>query len=145
MDAWMHLQLSSSRVQVCESSGNRLKSMLHIAVTVILEIQKRNISVKYRKRCDWVTDTEKIETQKYPCWQRKKSNIRTKEMPLLGQSEGYKTVCKSRNNCASLKPLCLIRRVAKKSSGWEKGTEERRESWILNPCCLHLMQKHYCR
>ncbi len=40
-----HSQLSSSNVQVCVSSGNRLKSILHADVTVTLKHQKINKSI----------------------------------------------------------------------------------------------------
>lgn len=47
-------QLSISREQVCVSSGNLLKSMLHIAVTVTLETKGRTASAPAGDSCEVV-------------------------------------------------------------------------------------------
>lgn len=52
-------QLSISREQVCVSSGNLLKSMLHIAVTVTLETKGRMASAPAGDRCEVIEQVEK--------------------------------------------------------------------------------------
>lgn len=52
-------QLSISREQVCVSSGNLLKSMLHIAVTVTLETKGRRASAPAGDSCEVMKQVEK--------------------------------------------------------------------------------------